>query len=114
MKSGCRDKGEGHTPCPHPTLTGFSDVTSGTGEAHPSPVLFGELFGAKLSAPKVRQGLVSRAHLIEKAQGSRCRVVGVTEPAGYGKTTLLAEWAEDEERSVAFVSLIASTTIRRG
>lgn len=80
-------------------------MTSGTGEAHPSPVPFGELFGAKLSAPKVRQGLVSRAHLIEKAQGSGCRVVGVTAPAGYGKTTLLAEWAEDEERSVAFVSL---------
>ena len=34
-----------------------------------------------------------------------CRVVGVTAPAGYGKSTLLAEWARAEDRRVAWVSL---------
>ena len=32
-------------------------------------------------------------------------MVGVTAPAGYGKSTLLAEWARAEDRRVAWVSL---------
>ena len=52
-----------------------------------------------------RPGSVSRADLIETARASDCRVVGVTAPAGYGKSTLLAEWAETEDRRVAWVSL---------
>ncbi len=32
-------------------------------------------------------------------------MVGVTAPAGYGKSTLLAEWAEAEDRRVGWVSL---------
>ncbi len=32
-------------------------------------------------------------------------MVGVTAPAGYGKSTLLAEWAEVEDRPVGWVSL---------
>ena len=32
-------------------------------------------------------------------------MVGVTAPAGYGKSTLLAEWAEAEDRPVGWVSL---------
>jgi LuxR family maltose regulon positive regulatory protein len=60
---------------------------------------------AKLSVPQPRSGTVSRAGLIEKARASDCRVVGVTAPAGYGKSTLLAEWALAEDRRVAWVSL---------
>jgi LuxR family maltose regulon positive regulatory protein len=48
---------------------------------------------------------VSRAELIDAARASRCRVVGVTAPAGYGKTTLLAQWALADDRRVAWVSL---------
>ncbi|HSU34282.1 MAG TPA: LuxR C-terminal-related transcriptional regulator [Propionibacteriaceae bacterium] len=32
-------------------------------------------------------------------------MVGITAPAGYGKSTLLAEWAEREDRRVAWLSL---------
>ena len=32
-------------------------------------------------------------------------MVGVTAPAGYGKSTLLVEWALAEDRAVAWVSL---------
>ena len=35
----------------------------------------------------------------------RWRVVGVTAPAGYGKSTLLAEWARTEDRRVVWASL---------
>ncbi len=63
------------------------------------------VLNAKLSIPEPRADAVSRADLIEKARTSDCRVVGITAPAGYGKSTLLAEWAEAEDRRVAWVSL---------
>ena len=63
------------------------------------------LLDAKLSIPQPRRGSVSRAPLIETARASDCRVVGVTAPAGYGKSTLLAQWALAEDRRVAWVSL---------
>ena len=63
------------------------------------------LLDAKLSVPHTRPGAVSRAPLIRTARASDRRVVGVTAPAGYGKSTLLAEWARTEDRQVAWVSL---------
>jgi LuxR family maltose regulon positive regulatory protein len=63
------------------------------------------LLDAKLSIPPPRPGTVSRSSLIEEARASGSRVVGVTAPAGYGKSTLLAEWASVEDRPVAWVSL---------
>ena len=63
------------------------------------------LLDAKLSVPRPRVGSVSRAALIERARASDCRVVAVTAPAGYGKSTLLTEWALAEDRRVAWVSL---------
>jgi LuxR family maltose regulon positive regulatory protein len=63
------------------------------------------LLDAKLTVPQPRPGAVSRAELIESARASECRVVGVTAPAGYGKSTLLAQWALAEDRPVGWVSL---------
>jgi LuxR family transcriptional regulator, maltose regulon positive regulatory protein len=63
------------------------------------------LLDAKLSAPLPRPGSVRRPELIATARASDCRVVGVTAPAGYGKSTFLAHWAEEEDRPVAWVSL---------
>jgi LuxR family maltose regulon positive regulatory protein len=63
------------------------------------------LLDAKLSIPQPRRGSVSRAPLIETARSSDCRVVGLTAPAGYGKSTLLVQWALAEDRRVAWVSL---------
>ncbi len=63
------------------------------------------LIEAKLSIPQPRSGSVSRDKIIDATRVSDCRVVGVTAPAGYGKTTLLAQWARIEERRVSWVSL---------
>ena len=63
------------------------------------------LHEVKFSVPQPRPGLVSRAEIIDAARASDCRVVGVTAAAGYGKTTLLAQWALVEDRRVAWVSL---------
>ena len=81
-------------------------MTDAGGRASPSVVeLEALLLDAKLSVPDLRPGSVSRAELIETARTSECRVVGVTAPAGYGKSTLLAQWAEAEDRRVGWVSL---------
>ena len=60
---------------------------------------------AKLSIPQPRPGSVSRADLIRTARTSDCRFVGVTAPAGYGKSTFLAQWARADDRPVVWVSL---------
>jgi LuxR family maltose regulon positive regulatory protein len=75
------------------------------GGAAPAPELSQLLLEAKFSAPQPRPGAVGRAMLIETARSSDCRVVGVTAPAGYGKSTFLAEWAQAEDRRVAWVAL---------
>ena len=75
-------------------------------EEAPRPTeLDASLLDAKLSVPQPRLGSVSRAPLIEAARSSDCRVVGLTAPAGYGKSTLLVQWAVAEDRRVAWVSL---------
>ena len=67
----------------------------------PAPDLGELLLNAKLSLPLPRVGTVSRVDLIQRARSSGCRIVGITAPAGYGKSTLLAEWADCEDRPVA-------------
>jgi LuxR family transcriptional regulator, maltose regulon positive regulatory protein len=52
-----------------------------------------------------RPGAVSRADLIKAASLSDCRLVAITAPAGYGKSTFLAEWAATEDRCVVWVPL---------
>ena len=67
------------------------------------------LLGTKLYAPRWRSGLVSRPRLIERLhQGTRRKLTLVSAPAGFGKTTLLAEWLAaipEGERAVGWVSL---------
>ncbi len=69
------------------------------------PGLSQSLLDAKFSVPPPRQDAVSRGGLIEAARSSGCRFVAVTAPAGYGKSTFLAEWAATENRHVAWVAL---------
>ncbi len=81
-------------------------VTVGSRHAPPAvPELRQLLLDAKFSVPQPRPGSVSRAGLIETARSSDRRIVGITAPAGYGKSTLLTEWAWVEDRPVASVSL---------
>jgi LuxR family maltose regulon positive regulatory protein len=83
-----------------------SAVTEDLHQAAPAvPELRQLLLDAKFSVPQPRRGSVSRAGLIEGARSSGRRIIGITAPAGYGKSTLLAEWARVEDRRVAWVSL---------
>ena len=80
-------------------------VASAPPAAGPAARLEATLLEARLSVPRRRPGSVSRAGLIEAARTSPARVVGITAPAGYGKSTLLAQWASVEDRRVGWVSL---------
>jgi LuxR family maltose regulon positive regulatory protein len=69
------------------------------------------LLATKLYIPKWRPGLVSRPRLVERLwQGAERKLTLVTAPAGFGKSTLLAEWLATSpagERATAWVSLDA-------
>jgi LuxR family transcriptional regulator, maltose regulon positive regulatory protein len=69
------------------------------------PGLSQSLLDIKFSVPPPRPDTVSRGNLIEAARSSGCRLVTVTAPAGYGKSTFLAEWAAIENRHVAWISM---------
>ena len=70
------------------------------------------LIQTKLYVPRPRPGLVQRPRLIERLErGTASKVTLVSAPAGFGKTTLLADWlasgpaASADERSAAWLSL---------
>ena len=57
-----------------------------------------------VSAPPVRREVVPRPHLVDRLTAATERVALVTAPAGYGKTTLLAQWAAADTRPCAWLS----------
>jgi LuxR family transcriptional regulator, maltose regulon positive regulatory protein len=69
----------------------------------------GPLLETKLHVPSRRRGLVARPRLSERlSRGAESALTLVSAPAGFGKTTLLAEWlavAAADGRAVAWLSL---------
>ena len=65
-----------------------------------------DLVAAKLLRPLVRPGTVRRPSLIDQlTRGDARPIVSVAAPAGYGKTTLLSQWAEGNGQAFAWVSV---------
>jgi LuxR family transcriptional regulator, maltose regulon positive regulatory protein len=61
---------------------------------------------SKLMHPPVRPGSVLRSGLVERlASEDSCPIVSVVAPAGYGKSTLLSQWAERGGPAFAWVSV---------
>jgi LuxR family maltose regulon positive regulatory protein len=64
------------------------------------------LLATKLHPPRPRSRLVPRAHLVERLQqGMESALTLISAPAGFGKTTLLAQWLAASGTSVAWLSL---------
>ena len=85
---------------------GESDVRQRAGRSRRAggPVL--DLVASKLRRPLMRPGTVGRWPLIERLAGGDPRpIVSVVAPPGYGKTTLLSQWAERNGLSFAWVSV---------
>ena len=72
------------------------------------------LLATKLYVPRARTGLVVRQRLLDRLDaGATARLTLLSAPPGFGKTTLLAEWARaatTPAKQVAWVSLDAGDT----
>jgi LuxR family transcriptional regulator, maltose regulon positive regulatory protein len=65
-----------------------------------------DLLASKVRRPPLQPGTVRRPVLLERLRASDPGpIVSVVAPPGYGKTTLLAEWAEANGQSFAWVSV---------
>ena len=82
------------------------NVLERTGRSYPGNGPLPDLVESKLRRPLVRPGTILRLHLVERlARAERRPIVSVVAPPGYGKTTLLAQWAERNGQSFAWVSV---------
>ena len=94
-------------------LSPTTGVNSGGGVARqpPPPQLpdpLTSLLATKIHMPRLRPPLVLRHHLVEQLQqGMERPLTLVSAPAGFGKTTLLAQWLAESDLPVAWLSLEA-------
>jgi LuxR family maltose regulon positive regulatory protein len=64
------------------------------------------LLATKLHVPRPRLGFLARPRLLERLnQGTAGALTLVCAPAGFGKTSLLGDWARRGQRPVAWLSL---------
>src|SRR5215208_7878927 len=86
--------------------TGFcgpSSIILSMGEA---ALMDRQILRAKLYVPRYRADAVPSSRLHERLdEGARRDFTVVSAPAGFGKTTLLADWSQRSELPVAWVSL---------
>jgi len=62
------------------------------------------LLPSKFRPPVARPGVVARSALVDRLATASEPIISVVAPPGYGKTTLLAQWAERRSGPVAWVS----------
>jgi LuxR family transcriptional regulator, maltose regulon positive regulatory protein len=79
----------------HVTPGGNRDVVSKLGFALPE---------SKFQPPVARPGIVARTALVERLAAATAPVITVAAPPGYGKTTLMAQWAERIGSRAAWLS----------
>jgi LuxR family transcriptional regulator, maltose regulon positive regulatory protein len=61
---------------------------------------------AKINPPFIRPGIVRRPEVVADIRASStASVVALAAPPGYGKTTLLVDWTEEDDRPFAWVSV---------
>ena len=74
------------------------------GGDNPASTPVSALLGSKFRSPAARRGMVRRTGLVDRLLAADEPVISVVAPPGYGKTTLLAQWAERRNPRVAWVS----------
>lgn len=65
-----------------------------------------QLLESKHRRPRLRDGLVARARLVRRlASSAELPLALVVAPSGYGKTTILSQWADEDARPFAWVTI---------
>ena len=85
--------------------------SDGLSESVDRPASYSPLVLTKIRIPKLPSRIVERARLLASLDDADAALVFVSAPAGYGKTTLLATWAQTRAQAgtgVAWYSLDAS------
>jgi LuxR family maltose regulon positive regulatory protein len=88
-------------------LTSLKSIINAQGPAPALPQSLRDVrLASKLRVPRLRMQLVRRHRLIERLQqGLQVPLILLSAPAGFGKTTLLAQWIEESQWPSAWVSL---------
>ena len=86
-----------------PEIIDAPPVISGA-DHRTAPRLAFELLESKFHPPTARPGIVARTALVDRLATAQAPVITIAAPPGYGKTTLLAQWAERVGPRVAWVS----------
>lgn len=77
-------------------------------EVVPGPRKVGEPVPAHLEPPALRRSVVTRERLLRRLAGTGgARLLVVTAPAGFGKTTLMTQWAAVDARPLAWLQVEA-------
>src|SRR5215210_2747375 len=85
---------------------GFRELSSTISLMEETSLMDRQILRAKLYVPRGRLDNVPRPRLYERLnEGARRELTVVSAPAGFGKTTLLADWSQRSELPVAWVSL---------
>jgi LuxR family transcriptional regulator, maltose regulon positive regulatory protein len=71
------------------------------GEPHPPPF---DVMESKVRIPTAPPGAVTRVALVNRLRTATTPIAVVTAPAGYGKTTLLGQWAGRDPRPFAWMT----------
>lgn len=65
-----------------------------------------QMLSTKLKCPALRSNLIPRTRLLQRLQASEYRrLVLVTAPAGYGKTTLVLDWLQQRGEPIAWYAI---------
>ena len=83
-----------------PILPGMPRSSSGRTRPEPSNIV-----EAKVRVPAAPPWAVSRTALVNRLRATSTSLVTLVAPAGYGKTTLAAQWVERERRPCAWLSV---------
>ena len=76
-----------------------------TGAARPAPPRGAGPFRRNATAPRVRPGTIGRDRLVRRLCAADANEVIIAAPAGYGKTTLAAIWADRDPRPFGWITV---------
>ncbi|MGE2736498.1 AAA family ATPase [Mycolicibacterium vaccae] len=58
-----------------------------------------------MGRPRIADRVIGRPEILARLLTARCGLVSITAPAGYGKTTVAAQWADADPRPFAWVRI---------